>query len=290
MSQILNLLGQPIQSQNDAQPALTIVPQNKTSFTQDERHATKSAKFVPLQPSHYADVLNRYGYKLVSLKSGHARNPDRAAHQTTIATYQKETPMAVGDVFARITLKIPHLYGAAEIFNAFLRLACLNGAAIRLSGTDRLKVRHTGDALSQFETGIAAVVSQTDAMNDSIREMMARNVTPAQVADFVRQSAILRLGQAENISSIQYGDLMRVRRSVDSNQDAFTVYNVVQENLMRFGLRYVSNSVDTQGNPMVRHMTARPILRQRGGEIETVRSVDLNVSLWDAAQKILMGA
>lgn len=266
-------------------------PQAKNSFNQDERHASKSAKFVPVKPEWGAEILREHGYFLKSLNVGRARKTENAAHQTTIATYQNETPQRVGDIFARITLKIPHIYGAIVPYWGFLRLSCLNGNALKLAGSNVARISHTGDALSQFETTIQQMVAGVDQLNDSIREMMAREVSPTQVAEFVREIASLRLGQGSNIRNVQYSDLLTVRRGTDAGRDAFTTYQVVQENLMRFGMRYQTVSQnETTGNETVRNVVARPITRTRQGEIETGRSVDLNASLYDAALKILMGA
>jgi hypothetical protein len=270
-----------------SQPETVAAPLN--SFTQDQRHESKSAKFVPVAPKWGAEILKEHGYFLKSLNVGRARKLENANHQTTIATYQNETPQAVGDIFARITLKIPHIYGAIVPYWGFLRLSCLNGNALKLGGTNLGRIPHTGDALSLFETTVAQMVGGVSELNDSIREMMAREVSPTQVADFVREIAVLRLGQGENIKNIQYQDLLKVRRATDSGRDAFTTYQVVQENLMRYGIRYQTESQDAQGRTNVRNVVARPITRTRQGDIETGRSVDLNASLYDTALQILMG-
>src|SRR5271157_5099374 len=188
MNQALRILPlvQPV-----AQPETQLV---KNSFTQDERHSSKSAKFVPVAPKWGAEILREHGYFLKSLNVGRARKVEKANHQTTIATYQNETPQAVGDIFARITLKIPHIYGAIVPYWGFLRLSCLNGNALKLASSNVGRISHTGDALSQFESTVRQMVAGVSEMNDSIREMMAREVTPTQVAEFVREIASLRLG------------------------------------------------------------------------------------------------
>jgi hypothetical protein len=279
MSLILNLNGQPV---------------SKTSFTQDTKHDSKSDKFKVIVPEYGQELLSDYGYKRVSLHTGRARKLENVNHQTTIATYQNETALKVGDIFPRITLKIPHIYGAVEAFAAFLRLACLNGNAYRLTDSGKTKIRHTGDAQSQFEATIKLLVDHTAEMNDSIRELQARNVTPDQVAEFTQEVARLRLGSLpgdkdSNIVSVQYDDLLRVRRAADSGQDAFTVYQIEQENVLKYGLRYMTRSIDeVTGRTNLRQLVARPITRTAQGEIETVRSVDMNVSIMELARKILL--
>jgi hypothetical protein len=279
---LLNRQGQPL-------VVIAVADSPVNSFTQDQRHASKSAKFVPVKPQWGAEILNEYGYFLKSLNVGRARKLENATHQTTIATYQNETPQAVGDIFARITLKIPHIYGAIVPYWGFLRLSCLNGNALKLAGTNVARIPHTGDALSQFESTVREMVSHVDQLNDSIRSMQAREVNATQVADFVREVATLRLGTSDSIQNVQFGDLLKVRRQTDSGNDAFTLYQVVQENLMRFGLRYQTVS-DGANGPVVRNLHARPITRTNRGEIETVRSVDLNASLYDTALQMLMGS
>lgn len=273
----------------NGQPLVATQVETKNSFTQDQRHESKSAKFVPIRPEFGAEILREHGYFLKSLNMGRARKLENAAHQTTIATYQNETPQAVGDIFARITLKIPHIYGAIVPYWGFLRLSCLNGNALKLASTNVGRIPHTGDALSQFESTVKQMVGHVSELNDSIRSMMSRDVTPTQVAEFVREVATLRLGTSESIKNIRYEDLLKVRRATDSGRDAFTTYQVVQENLMRYGIRYQTESQDQHGITNVRQMVARPITRTRQGDVETVRSVDLNASLYDSALQILMG-
>lgn len=278
---------------NQSNAALKIVDQ-VNSFTQDQKHTSKTEAFVAIQPSQIATVLQDSGFNLVHLKMGRAKLQDRAAHQTTIARYRSETELTIGGLHMDLVFKVPHLYGALQAFLGTYRQVCSNGLVVGSKFFEAPRIRHTGDALSQLEALIPVLVSKHDQLVDSIREMQARNVTPSQVADFVREIANLRLGlnqgEQSNVVSIQYGDLMRVRRQADSGQDAFSILNVVQENVMRFGVRYVTSSQDEQGRTNLRNMTARPVMRNRQGETESVRSVDLNASIWDAASKILMAA
>jgi hypothetical protein len=261
----------------------------KNSFNQDARHESKSEKFVPVRPEWGAEILNEYGYFLKSLSVGRAKKEENRNHQTTIATYQNETELQVGDIFPRITLKIPHIYGAIQAFAAFLRLSCKNGNAVRLGQERAPRIAHLGDALSKFETTVRGIVSYTEELNDSIREMKAREVTADQLVEFVKAAVDLRLGQNPNINSVQFQDLLTVRRQTDAGRDAFTNWQIVQEALMRYGFRYQVKTVSQDGIESVRNMLARPVASIRGQDTESVRSVDLNADLRDAALRILMG-
>lgn len=261
-----------------------------SSFTQDQAHQDKTARFVPIQPSQIATVLADKGFNLVHLKSGQARLAENVAHQTTIARYRSENEFKIGGLNLDLVFKVPHIYGSLEAFLGTYRQVCTNGLVVGQKFFEIPRIRHSGDALSQLESLIPLLISKYAELGETIAAMSARNVTPVQVADFVKEVATLRIGQNEKIRNVRYTDLTRVRRTEDNGQDAFSVLNVVQENVMRYGLRYQAASQDEAGRIVVRNMTARPMARNRAGETESISSVDMNASIWDAAAKILMAA
>lgn len=267
-----------------------LILQNQvTSFTQDQKHETKSNKFIAIQPSQIGAALIGQGFDLVHLKMGKARKAGNETHQTTIARYRQNHELKIGGNYMDLVFKVPHLYGAIEAFVGTYRLVCSNGMVVGTKFFAPPRIKHVGDAQSQIDALIPQLVAKHDELVANIEFLQSRDVTSSQVAEFVRVSANLRLQGTGNVSNIQYSDLTRVRRADDAGNDAFTVLNVVQENLMRYGMRYETRSIDDTGRETVRNMTARPVTRSRMGDTESVRSVDLNASLWDAANEILMG-
>ena len=88
----------------------------------------------------------------------------------------------------------------------------------------------------------------------------------------------------ENVLKIETTDLLKVRRQDDAKNDLFSCLNVIQENVLRFGLRYQTNSVAQDGTVNVRNITAGKVRK------ESVLAIDLNASIWDAATKLLKAA
>lgn len=259
------------------------------SFIQTDKHATKSDKFVPVSADRdIAKVLTEYGFNLVSLKSGRAKTPDRADFQTTIARYRAIDDFGVDGCNFDILVKVPHLYGAIEFRLGFFRGICANqwnaGKLI-----ESAKVRHVGDALGQVDALIPHLVGQRDALVDQIKCMQARNVSPYELAELAKKVATLRLAGSENVTQIDSADLLTVRRAEDAKSDLFSVINVLQENATRHAMRYTVQSVDENGQIRIRNMTTRPTLKrdQNGNEIETVKSVDLTGSIWNAAAELI---
>lgn len=259
------------------------------SFFQDQKHVSKTDRFVAIQPSQIESVLKDNGFNLVHLKMGKARLEDRANHQTTIARYRSPDALKINGLNMDLVFKVPHLYGALEAFLGTFRQVCSNGLTVGSKFYQCPKIRHTGDALTQLNQMIPVLVSKHYELAENIRAMQAREVNGSQVADFIRDVTQLRLGTNDKIVSVNYEDLMKVRRQDDNGRDAFSVLNVVQENVMRYGLRYKTETIDDQGRKSIRNMNARPVgWTKKIGETETIRSVDLNASIWDSATKILM--
>lgn len=262
-----------------------------TSFVQDQKHVSKTDRFVAIQPSKIESMLKPLGFDLVSLKTGKARRLDRVDHQTTIARYRAPNGLKINGLDLDLVFKVPHLYGALEAFLGTYRQICTNGLVVGHKFFNPPRIRHTGDALYSLETIVPVLASKHDQLADSIRSMQAREVNPERLAEFIKAVTTLRLGNDEKIVNVQYRDLTTVRRDADTGRDVFSVLNVVQENVMRYGLRYQTKSTDANGVETLRNMTARPVSWTRKiGEVETSRSVDLNASIWDKANEILMAA
>lgn len=256
--------------------------QISTSFVQDQRHATKSARFVPVQPSQMATVLADHGFHLGHLKTGLARLPDRAHHQTTIARYVGSDALSsavrgiMGDGSSLdLLVRAPHLTGAIELRLGFFRGSCANqwNAGKLLAS---VRVPHVAGCLEALNRAIPQLVGQRDQLATQIQDMSQTMVTAQQLATLTQRVAALRIGAAENVQRVHVADLLRPRRVSDRGSDLFTVANVLQENALRFGLRY---DIGT-GND-VRHMTTRKVVESSGSAIE------LTGNIWEAAAELL---
>lgn len=246
-----------------------------TSFVQDSRHASKSPKFVPVQPSGIAAVLADHGFDLANLKSGRARHADKADHQTTIAYYSARDSSDLAAIMGHgsrldILVRAPHLTGAIEFRLGFFRIACANqwnsGSVLA-----HVRIAHMGDCLEQLNRAIPSLVNQRGQLVETIRAMSGRRLQAPELAQLTRRVADLRLAGSE-ARDVQVADLLTLRRDADTRADLFSVANVLQENALRFGLRYVS--------PEDRNLRTRNI-------DGTARGVELTGSIWEEATRLL---
>ncbi len=250
------------------------------SFVQDQKHLTKSNRFVTIQPSAVAEVLLDHGFDLVGLKSGHGRKPDRLDYQTTVARYRSNDNFEIQGLNMDIMFKIPHLTGKLEARLGFFRGVCANqwnmGKLFEI-----LKFAHTGNVLNELNASIPRLVAQRQELIETIRMMQARTVSAPELVQLAQSTANARLEGVEGIQTMHAADLIIPRRLEDRNADLFTVTNVLQENAIRFGLQYQTKSMNALNQPIVRNMVSRKI------QENSVKAIELNSTIWDAAATLL---
>jgi hypothetical protein len=254
--------------------------QVSTSFIQDSKHVSKSDRFKVIQPSMIETVLNDHGFDLVHLKTGKSKNPDRQDFQTTVARYRSRQAFEIDGLNMDLIFKVPHLYGKLVGVLGLFRGVCANQLNV---GTHfkTVKVGHIGDPMSQLDTLIPELVAQHNQLAETVRIMQAREVNANELIQLAKDVSLARLDGVDNIQRIEYQDLLKVRRQDDVKNDLFSVLNVLQENAIRYGLRYQTTSINEIGVTQVRNMVARPV------KIESVRAIDLNASIWDVASKLI---
>ncbi len=251
------------------------------SFTQDQKHSIKSDRFVPIQPSQLATVMADHGFDMVHLKSGRGRNPDRKDFQTTIARYRSRDAFEVQGLAFDIILKVPHLYGSMQAVLGLFRGVCANQLNVGQHFAN-VKVRHTGQPMELLNELIPALVAQREQLVGTITAMQARDVTPREVVELAQRVAQIRLCDA-NAINVQVQDIIRPRRMEDAGNDLFTVMNVLQENVMRYGLRYQTVQAATPERAAgIRNLRTHKV-REQGAS-----ALQLNGSIWDAAANLLV--
>ncbi len=253
------------------------------SFIQDRAHATKSQRFQPIKPELIESVLTKHGFNLASLKTGRAVLTDRANHQTTIARYRSATELKIAGNYLDIVAKVPHLYGAVELFLGTYRQVCSNGMVVGTKFTS-IKIKHLGNPIEQIEQALPILVAQEKQMVETIQALQNRVLSQNEIEQFAFGAAKIRLTGLTNVQAFEFGDLLTVRRSEDLGHDLYSVMNVVQENIVRNRMQYTLNSVNADGIASVRNATARGV-----GE-RSMRSIELNAKLWDLATEFLRAA
>lgn len=247
-------------------------------------HASRSEKFVPISTTALLTRLDAAGFDVVSAKQGGTRTPGKEAftrHELRLR-HRGTGPRAVNDVIPEIVLGNGNDGTAAYTITAGLfRLVCLNGLTVGVSQFQGFRVAHTGRAAAVLDNVIestATVVSETARALETVEAWKGRTLTADQGHELATRAAALRWGAAEN-APIPPSQLLSVRREADRSNDVWTVFNRVQENVIRGGFDY---RIPNQRRNARNHWQHRTV--------GAVNSIDddrrINRELWDAVAQI----
>ena len=185
----------------------------------------------------------------------------------------------VGDTVAEMLLKNAN-DGTAQydLMSALYKIACMNSLVSVLEKLNSLKVRHTGDVMSKVIEGTYTVVENRKLALEAPVQWSQVKLDREESLAMAEAARVLRFGDSDgNVDSpIQANQLLIAHRTEDENRNnLWTNFNVIQENVIRGGLR----GVQIDANNRRRRMTTRAV-----NGID--QDVKLNRALWTLAAEM----
>jgi hypothetical protein len=166
-----------------------------------------------------------------------------------------------------------------RLFAGLYRFICSNGIVAGQGFESRL--RHTSGSVRGFEQLLYDTAEMLPGMIHTVELLRSIRPSPATVQEMAKRAGSLRwewsdFGEPDLKPGVYFNryttwDLINARRYGDSGMDAWTVFNRMQENLIRGGIMIQSV---TESNPYGKLRAARPI----GSVSENIR---VNRALWD---------
>ena len=156
------------------------------------------------------------------------------------------------------------------------RLVCSNGL-IAGKSYNEIRIRHQGDILGEVIEGTYHVIEDSKKMIESADKMASIILSNPEKKLFAEAAHAVRFEDSSMSEAIEPLKLLNPRRTVEMHKDdLFTVFNVVQENLIKGGIRGYAK--DKKG------YTKR--IRSRA-----INSIDqntaLNRALWTLSEKMM---
>ena len=226
---------------------------------QTNKYAEKSTKFQHITPSDIAQLMSEQGFELISLKSGHAKRPDRAAHQTTIARYRHQTALTgdLGGLKYDIIAVIPHIYGAIELICGVYRLVCSNGLVLGHT-IDSYKISHLGQTARLVSESIESIISERELVLNKIDKLSQTILSEESIRSLAINALQLRTGNNfKTVDALELNKLTRQNRGEDKGSDVWSVYNRIQENLLGTPIKYLNNAGEEDTTRRIKRQDSR---------------------------------
>jgi hypothetical protein len=179
------------------------------------------------------------GWEVSKTVFGKARKPETMGYQKHMLTLV-HPDFPVNEVLgARPQLVLLNGHDAGTAFRAWvglLRGACMNGL-IAGDSFSSLRVIHSQRFIKDLDVAIGDIAASIPDFVHFAERLKATTLTEAGIKEFIKQAYELRLSKVKGVKSID----MRANpvRSADTSQDAFTVFNRVQERVIRGGITYI---------------------------------------------------
>lgn len=257
-----------------------------------EKHDSRSDRFQPIPTIEIVRALARENFAVVGARQSVSRDPskrDYTKHMLRFRRLEHDKKYSVGDTIFEINLKNANDGTAAyDLFGGLFRIRCTNSLVSSIGEIESVKVRHTGTAegiQGKVIDGTYSVLNTAERVLTAPADWGSINLSDDERLLMARAAHVVRFGEEtydEETGKRNDGgrlfdprQLLGARRRDDRPDvapDLWTGFNVLQENVIKGGLR---------------SRMADPETHRRAGMRE-VKGIDqdikLNKALWILAQ------
>jgi hypothetical protein len=234
-------------------------------------HESTGRTYAFLSTEKLLDALAQAGFLPVQAQQAGTRVKSAVHARHVIRLRRRYETIDLSDYIPELILLNSHDGTSAyQLRLGMYGVHCRNGLIVSQGMFPVFRVTHRGDILDELIRAALEMAERFPALAAAVQLMRRRLPDQEQRDNFARYALTLRYPKGAPVG-IEYRRLLLPRRTEDEGQDAWSTFNVVQENLLRGGLRYVTE----QG----RNRSVRGI-----SSIRT--NVRLNTSLWEAATQL----
>lgn len=232
---------------------------------------TVSEKYQFVSTHDVLQGLQREGWYPVKATQSNSRKENGklfAKHMIRMRHADYDKVQAVGDVVPEVVLFNSHDRGSTfQISSGLFRLVCSNGMVVADSTIANARIRHSGDAIGNVIEGCFEVIKETPKVLEHVAAFQAIETRPEERQAFAHAASLLRWEDEK--APVTSDRLLSPRRYGDKGTDFWTVFNVVQENMLKGGQR--------GGFKNGRRQSSREVKAP-------VQEIGLNKALWELAQ------
>jgi hypothetical protein len=246
-----------------------------------DAHHSRSDRFAPIPTIAVLQGLQREGFFPVGAKQCIARTDDRkdyTKHLIRLRRFDNVEAYRVGDTVCEMLLKNANDGTCAyELMAGLFRIACMNSLVSQTATLDSVKVRHSGDAVNNVIEGTYRALGEAQKALAAPQDWSQLQLASQEREALAEAAHVLRFADADGEikTPIRPAQLLEARRYEDRGNDLWTTFNVVQENVIRGGLR----GVGRDANMRRRRVTTRAV-----NGID--QDVKLNKALWVLAERM----
>ena len=239
---------------------------NPVHTKQGAAHTSKQYRHVNTES--VIDVFTDAGLELVGTSYAKPKNVNRAGYQKHVTVFNTDLPVDGG----QLQLLLTNSHDGRSSFQIDIgvyRFVCANGLVCGDTyGTER--VRHVGSKIySQIDEAIQRQLDRLPAVAQGISRMQNYILSGPELGELARGAVDIRIGE-DKAQDYDPGNI-DCQRTGDCSDDLWTFFNILQEKMIRGGLRYLDKEDNIKSTRRITSVS---------------RKLELNKKLWTLAESI----
>jgi hypothetical protein len=211
-----------------------------SAFAEHANTNTTSSRYEFFSTARMIDTLVAEGWQAVAALQSSARADERQGFQKHMIRFiNGRIPQEVGGTILSMVLINAHDGTSSyQMLGGLLRRACGNGLMVDDKTFQPVRFKHTGFDEGEVIEASYRVIEDLPQISERVGELSSIRLTEHERLAFARAALELRWENEDGKSTapVKPERLLTVHRSDDNQDDLYTTYNVVQENLVRGGL------------------------------------------------------
>jgi len=240
-------------------------------------HDSTSARYTQIPTIQVVDALRTEGWMPVLAAETRVRDASKMGFAKHLLRFRHQDELGrafqVHDKVSEIVVVNSHDGTSTyQLHAGIFRFACANGMIVADSTLETQRVRHSGDVVGNVIEGVYSIVEDLPEVESKIERFRGIRLHTDEQRALAGAAMALRW---DGVAPVVADTVLQPKRVSDRGDDLWTVFNRIQENVIRGGLRGFTH--DQNGRPK----------RTRTREVKSVNeNVRLNKALWMLADEM----
>ncbi len=199
----------------------------------EDKHGSRSDRYAYIPTITLLENLQREGFQPFFACQSRVRDQDRREHTKHMLRLRRTGQISLPQVPEIILINSHDGSSSYQMLPGIFRAICTNGMVCGQSFGE-IRVPHRGDVVEKVIEGAYEVLRVYDQVEEK-RDAMHSLILP-QPAQQALANAALKYRFGEDHQPVTVSQVLTPRRYEDRRDDLWTVYNRVQESLIKGGL------------------------------------------------------
>ncbi|EFR6822125.1 DUF945 domain-containing protein [Salmonella enterica] len=199
----------------------------------EDKHASRSDRYSYIPTITLLENLRREGFEPFFACQSRVRDPGKREHTKHLLRLRRAGQITGQQVPEIIILNSHDGSSSYQLLPGYFRQVCTNSLVCGQS-LGEIRVPHRGDIVGKVIEGAYEVLGVFDRVEEKREAMQSLQLPPPAQQALAKAALTYRFG--EEHQPVTTAQVLTPRRREDYGQDLWTVWNTLQENLLKGGL------------------------------------------------------